>query len=275
MNATTNPTNSAGDGPLHYFLRHVVVIYLRLAKGSDQRDIFLTGFVLSVHNCWLLMTAGHCITDIEKCRKNGYEITAARLLDGLAANARFQDQPVPFDYDSAKPMMIGRHHTADYGVLFVPDNTRAQLEVSRFVALTEKWWEPEVDRVDKFWMVGSPEVGIEQLGPDRFNVMSIAMPLVEEKERPEGFEEPELPAFYGRLLENPLPSLKGLSGAPIFAITSEGEQARYSLYAMQVSALRGGKHISGMFIRPLAKLLQEVAEGKHTPGRKAEAAGNA
>ena len=53
------------------------------------------------------------------------------------------------------------------------------------------------------------------------------------------------------------------------------ERARYSLYAMQVSALRGGKHISGMFIRPLAKVLQEVAEGKHIPGRQAEAAGNA
>ena len=250
------------------------MIYLRLVKGSDQRDIFLTGFVLSVHDCWLLMTAGHCITDIEKCREKGYQITAARLLDGLAANALFQDQPVPFDYDSANPMMIGRHHTADYGVLFVPDNTRAQLEASGFVALSEKWWEPEEDRIDKLWVVGSPEAGNERLGPDRFRVMSIAIPLVEEKEMPDGFEEPELPAFYGRLLENPLPSLKGLSGSPIFAVTSEGERARYRLYAMQVSALRGENYVSGMFIRPLAKVLKEVAEGTHTPGRQAEAAGN-
>jgi hypothetical protein len=77
--------------------------------------------------------------------------------------------------------------------------------------------------------------------------------------------ETDAPMFYGELLDNPLSSLKGMSGGPILSFKDNcGDgTGRYWLHAMQVSQMGGSKQISGIRMAQLGDFMREVAEGKH------------
>jgi len=260
------PKEWQNDRLLAFFMRHVVPIYFDLRKDDERRHIIFTAFLFSVYDRWLLMTAGHCITNMQKWRAYGYEVVACRLLDGLGSNAKFKDHPVPFDYDEAQPIMLGIHETWDYGVLFPSDNTRALLEANGVVPFTEQSWEPLVEHFETFRLVGIPAELTVETTPQELSITMLFPRLIEEAQRPEGFEDTDAPMFYASLPpSNPLSGLEGLSGSPIIGLAFVEGQLRYWLHAMQVSALRG-KYISGMLMRPLGKFLKEVCEGKHGNG---------
>jgi len=259
------PNEWRNDELLQFLLRHVVPIYFRLQKDGERHDVVFTAFLFSVYDRWLLMTAGHCITNMMVWRAYGYRIAACRLLDSFGTDARFKDHPVPFDYDESEPTPLGIHPTWDYGVLFISDNTRAQLEANSVVPFTEAFWQPLTDKIETYRLIGIPEVLIEAKTSDRFTFNPLSARVEKIDERPEGFEETNAPMFYGRLPTNPLPSLKGLSGGPILAFAHVDGELRYWLHAMQVSAL--GDYISGMLMQPLGRFLQEICEGKHDGAR--------
>jgi hypothetical protein len=50
------------------FMRHVVGIYCEFRENEVRRQVLYTGFIFSVEEQWMLITAGHCITDIEQIR---------------------------------------------------------------------------------------------------------------------------------------------------------------------------------------------------------------
>lgn len=251
------------DREARYYMRHVVPIYFHLRKGSDERQFVHTAFAFSVAGCWLLMTAAHCIREVEQARAAGYELAKCKLLDCLGVNAKHQE-PVPFDYDAANPMPICPDEAWDYGAMFLSDNTCMLLRANGVTPFDEQWWIGEPDHVDAFFLFGAPaEITTASVeGVKLGAVMARVAPLTK---RPDGFCETNAPMFYGELLKNPLSSLKGMSGGPIlsFKNDSAGGAGHYWLHAMQVSQVRGSKYISGIRIGPLAEFLKEVAEGKH------------
>jgi len=194
---------------------------------------------------------------MEEIRGHGYDLVKCKLLDSLNPKAQF-DGGLPFDYDGAHPLMLGKHYTWDYGILFLADNTRQLLAANRVVPFDERWWASEPDQVASYYLIGIPEE-LTQTSPTKVTV-GVSMARLEKVDtRPEGFPDTEAPMFYGRLLENPLSSLKGFSGSPIMSFGVVDGQARYWLHAMQVSALRG-KYVSGMVVRPLGELLRQIQE---------------
>jgi hypothetical protein len=248
------------DALLRHFVQHVVPIYFDLRKGDARHHVIFTAFLFSVEGNRLLMTAGHCITKMKEWREHGYQIVACSLIDSLGVNARFR-HPVPFDYDGAEPTMLGIHHTWDYGVLFPAYNTCQLLEANGITAFTERSWEPLVEQIEIYRLLGIPSELTVATANDWLNV-TMLFPRVERlDERPEGFEETNAPMFYGRLPTNPLTSLLGMSGGPILALAHVDGQARYWLHAMQVSSL--GDYISGMLMRPIGKYMQAICAGEH------------
>ena len=104
-------------------MHHVVGIYFEIQfKGQPLRQFVHTAFLFSVGGRWMLMTAGHCVTDIREMREHGGALVRSKLIDSMGEGASYRD-PVPFAYDESHPMHIGVTEDIDYGVLFPPQNT--------------------------------------------------------------------------------------------------------------------------------------------------------
>ena len=67
---------------LGFFNRHLVPIYPEIHLADKIARRIWTAFVFSVHS-WMLMTAGHCITEVERERVGGAKVLNCKLLDGL------------------------------------------------------------------------------------------------------------------------------------------------------------------------------------------------
>ena len=130
------------DDLVKYFMRHLVPIAVDFRKDGERKQALFTAFMFSVGDRWILMTAGHSITAVERLRAAGWRLHESTLIDELGAGARYK-HAVPFDYDEAEPLMLGRDPTWDYGVLFPHDNTRALLEANGVQPFTERSWESE------------------------------------------------------------------------------------------------------------------------------------
>jgi hypothetical protein len=173
-------------------------------------------------------------------------------------------EPVPFDYDAASPMSICHDEAWDYGVMFPSDNTCMLLRANGVTAFDEQWWIGEPDDVDAYYLCGAPaEITTASAGGVKLGAaIARVAPLTK---RPDGFCETNAPMFYGELLDNPLSSLRGMSGGPILSFKDKCDDgtARYWLHAMQVSQIRGSKYISGIRMAPLGDFMRKVAEGSH------------
>jgi hypothetical protein len=247
------------DEVLGFFNRHLVPIYLDLRRGEQEHQMVLSAFVFSAFGRWLLMTAGHCITDVGKLRNDGWKVNRARLLDGLNSNAE-HPLTVPFDYDSFRPTMLGVEETFDYGILIPTVMAVQAMQANKVVPLAEGSWDHEDREFGLYKILGVPNDLVAKSHIDLKGIGTMFQRVDRLKKRPEGFAKTKAPMFYGKLRGDPIVKLKGMSGGPIFGfVNEEGGQQRYWLVAMQVSTVRT-KYISGMLIRPLGRLIQQMAK---------------
>jgi len=265
--ARIDPTKQSGEAErereARHYMRHVVPIYFDLRRGQERHQLVHTAFPFSVGGCWLLMTAGHCIREVEQARAAGYELVKCKLLDCLGVNATHRE-PVPFDYDAANPTSICHDEAWDYGAMFLSGNTCLLLKANGVTPFDEQWWIGEPDDVDAYFLFGAPaEITTASASGVKLGAaMARVAPLTE---RPDGFCDTNAPMFYGELIENPLRNLKGMSGGPILSFKHKCEdgQGHYWLHAMQVSQIRGSKYISGIKMAPLGDFMKEIAAGKY------------
>ena len=199
-------------------MRHVVGIYCEFRENEVRRQVVYTGFIFSVEEQWMLITAGHCITDIEQIRAKGGELRRCMLIDSLGEGAEHL-HPVPFAYDAAYPINIGRFERIDYGVMVLPENTCRLLEANNISAFDEHAWDAEPAIVLDYFLLGFPE-DLNQLRGNLVNFRASMFRVARYAERPDDFPE-EDPAiyFYGRVIENPVGNVRGCSGGPIVLAT--------------------------------------------------------
>lgn len=167
------------------------------------------------------------------------------------------------DYDAAHPTALFRDTTFDYGVLIPSRNTCQLLQANGIVALDETWWSAEPDSVAGYLLFGIPGE-LTQVHGTRVDIQPTMARLDRLDTRPEGFAETGAPMLYGPLRVNPLKSLRGFSGGPIFSFGSLNEHSGYWLVAMQVSQLRGGRDISGMLMPPLIQFIRDLPQAQDT-----------
>jgi hypothetical protein len=137
-------------------LRHVVGIYFDFRLSQERFQFVHTAFLFSVEGRWLLMTAGHCVTQIDRIRAKGGVLTTCLLIDSMGEGAAYY-QPIPFAYDDAHPMPIGVTENIDYGVLLPRENTCQLLSANGIVPLDEQAWDAEPSEVKDYYLLGFPE----------------------------------------------------------------------------------------------------------------------
>lgn len=255
-----------GDDTLvSFFLQHVVPIYFSFKKGDRRSCCLVTSFVMSVHNQWFLMTAGHCIKDIEQNLRAGYAIERCRLIDSVGIGAR-HSSPIPFDYLAANPISLCYDETYDYGIIFVDELTKQLLKANGVVALTEEVWEKQPSHVDQYLLLGIP-AELSEADADYARVTSTLHHIIELPQRPEGFKDTDAPTFWGEIQlrgEIPMTDIEGMSGGPVFAVMRGNDgRVRYWVHAIQSRWIKSKRQIAACLIRPLGVFLKGFMERQY------------
>jgi hypothetical protein len=263
---------------LAYFGNHLVSLagsYVEIdAAGRDvgEKKFFAySGFIMSVRGVWCLVTAGHCIENLEQpLRAKQIRLTNCLLADYFGDAPRVRE-PMPFDYEGAHALAV--HDPAaglDFALVPLREFYRMSLEANGIRAISEEnWVAQEPDACDFFAILGLPECLVPDPGalvphgdrvaghvnPTLVWVSPVTLP-------PEELPAATFPWFIGRVgAAAALPSIVGMSGGPIFGF-KKGEDGllRYWIVAVQ-SRWRPDTRITfGCPVRTFASLVEQELE---------------
>lgn len=256
-------THLSNNKMIEFFHRHVVPIYFNMQCGADKRCFIVTSFVMSVYDQWFLVTAGHCIEDIEKLNAAGYEIVRCRLIDSIGSGASHR-LPIPFDYAESRATKMCYDSNYDYGLIFLEDYYIELLRSNGVIPIKEDAWEKQPQDPEYFALIGVPDE-LSNTSEDVVLVTSTFHIVKELAERPPYFKPTDAPTFFGKIyLDEPMTTIIGMSGGPIFSFkTNESGQLKYWLHAVQSRWVKPEKVVAACLMRPLGIFLKEFIEGKH------------
>ena len=240
-----------------YFNQHCVPLYIHINKGEDNHHYVFSSFVISIDDEWFLVTAGHCLREIEKVKKAGYTITKARFLDFGGLNAK-HFQPIPFDYDSSTTAHLD-DDKYDYGIIHITEYYRKLMESNEIIALNEETWEKQPTNPDFYFLLGIPDQ-LTKVTEDKIQITTTLHTVTECDTVPDGFEKTDAPTFYGEIhLDDNLTSIVGMSGGPLlsFKRTKSGE-LKYWLCAVQSRWIQRKKLIAACLMNPFASMVKDV-----------------
>lgn len=257
------PEHPPNDAYVSFFSRHVVPIYISLQGHRESKQYLISSFVMSVYDEWFLITAGHCIEDVENALNHGYIIERCRLIDCMGAGAK-HIHPIPYDFNKDTACKLCYDPKYDYGVLILNANTISLLKANGVVPLTEQMWESQPDNSEYFKMVGIP-CELSDADEKYAHVTTIVHSVRELSERPQCFEKTDAPTFYGKIeLIEPMTTIVGMSGGPIFSFqTNEDGELKYWLHAVQSRWVPSERVIAACLMKPLGTFIKEFMEGKH------------
>jgi hypothetical protein len=218
---------------LAFFHRHLVPMVFVFKKDDITAPYVVTTFVLSVQELWFLVTAGHCLQEVDKRKKEGYLIQKCYLMDSLGEGAK-HFEPIIFTYDLAKPQYMPDSREMDYGIIPLSTYYQGLLSTNNVTPLNEEVWRKQSINPEVFALIGTPDEFVQR---DNDTVgVSTLLNWIDECEKPDHFPNTELPLFYGKVkLHSNQRSVLGMSGGPIFAFEQVNGNYRYWLKALQSS----------------------------------------
>jgi hypothetical protein len=230
----------------------------------DTQNFVVTAFVLSVGSEWFLITAGHCIHDIERLTHEfGYQITQCYLLDSMGLGGKHHD-PIPFDYESASPTCLSEHREFDYGILSLSSYYKRLLETNNVQALHEEVWKKQPTKVDFYMLLGVP-FELMKVDPNTVNVTTTLHKVEVLSQRPDDFPDTNIPLFYGQIrLGETVTNIEGMSGGPIFGFyQNDKSELRYWLIAIQSRWLPASHILMACPTKLLGLFLEEMIQKRN------------
>ena len=252
---------SSNEKVVSFFHRHLVPIYFSCKSENDSHSFIVTAFVLSVGNQWFLVTAGHCIKDIEKLISDlGYQITQCRLIDSMGLGARHRE-PIPFDYWGGCPACLSEERQFDYGVIQLSTYYKRLLEVNGVVPLSEEVWKKQPTVVAFYMLLGVP-FQLTKVDADSICITTTLHSVERLNDKPSNFPQTDVPLFYGRIkLDESISDISGMSGGPIFAFhQNDKKELLYWLVALQSRWLPQSRILIASPTNLLGRFLEEVAQ---------------
>ncbi|MGA2054693.1 MAG: hypothetical protein ABSG88_05250 [Bradyrhizobium sp.] len=252
---------------LQFFGRHLVALCVtfRYADQPNEPPQFraYAGTLLALGGGVHFVTAGHILSELH----NGLKDDRIVVLNAVLADTfgmGSHGMPIPFDIKSAPIFFIDDDEAGlDFGVVLLRPYYVRLLAANNTVAVQEEnWINQHKVTFDGYLMLGLPEEftsntvdaeGIGQLSPTLLGVKKLDAP-------PAGCPVTEYPEFIGTLAENfGLRSVKGMSGGPIFGVSSEPPM-RYWIIALQSSWLKDSRTVFGCSLPVFASLMTEWAK---------------
>ena len=242
-----------------FFQRHIIPIHFAFQKENDIQNIVVTSFILSVSDHWFLVTAGHCIRQInELIERTDVQLVQCQLIDSLGQGAKHLD-PIPFTYRMANPIQLSDDYAFDYGFIPISLYYRGLLEKNNVAPLTEAVWKFQPNSVIYYLLMGIPGE-LVKVNPDEIAMTPTLLHVEPVSEKPDGFTDVDAPLFYGRIiLDDSIQSIKGMSGGPIFAFQKyENGDVKYFLTALQSRWNPYSYHIAACPVELLGNFLESL-----------------
>ena len=233
-----------------FFQRHLVPIHVTYRRDDAVGYEIYSAFAVDIAGTWCLVSAGHCLSEMGRAAKEGYDVSV-NLLDSVRRDARFRE-PIPFGYDPEFVFHMDEPYGFDYGLIILEDNYRRLLEVNGTLALNEETWKPDTTGSEYYALLG---IAGDLTGSDgKTASIATAIQFLEAlPERPDYFEPTPAPRFYARAkMGEGISGLRGFSGGPIFAFRHIDGNLRYWLHAIQSSWIPAEKVLAACLMRPFS-----------------------
>jgi hypothetical protein len=245
---------------VRFFQRHVVPIQFEFIpkSGGKPHYVVITSFLVSVRGTWLLLTAGHCVDDVQQNLDAGASLRC-RLIDCAGQGAKYQVM-VPFDWKGAVPSRVFKDREIDLGLVWVDDLTKRALAANNVEPLTEEAWDfdPPED-VEAYLLMGIPAELAKPSVPVT-TITPVALLIEPALERPPELEETNVGRWYGHVatMQGGPSDITGMSGGPVLAVARDsGGRQRYWLFAMQSAWHRPTRAVAAC---PTRQHLRAIAE---------------
>jgi hypothetical protein len=241
-----------------FFFQHVVPIKFILEKDKQKVTKFITAFVMSVDDHWLLVTAGHCLHIINEALDQGAKIVETQLIDYLGIEAK-DEHPIPFVYGQASVHYYYEQGEFDYGFIPLSEYYVLLLEKNNVRPFNEETWKKQPSSPIAYLLLGLPDI-LEQKDAKGVSIAPTMLFVNKVEEKPEGFKKSDFPFFYGNvLLPNGLEEIKGMSGGPLLAIQEDKEgHFRYWITALQSAWLSNSHSIKACPTYLLGEYIESI-----------------
>lgn len=245
------------DDPIvRFFHKHLVPILFTVQEETVSRQFIVTAFVLSAADQWFLITAGHCLRDIEKLLSQGSEIESCALIDTMGDGA-INEYTIPFAYENASPEYLSDDLEFDYGVIPLSHYYRQLLETNNIQSLTEQVWDKQPDKFEFYKLIGIPYELLE-ITPNYINVTTTLLDIEPLDKMPDGISKTSSSQFVGKIiLGKGVKNIKGTSGGPIFGFRENPPGTlKYWLVALQSRWLPTSQIVIGCPTKLLGQFLR-------------------
>jgi hypothetical protein len=266
------PMSSVYARGVRFFHRHVVPIQFEFTptNGGKPHFALISSFLVSVRGTWLLLTAGHCIDEVQENLDKGCSMRCW-LVDCAGQGAKHKEM-VPFDWGDAAPARLFPDPEIDLGIVWLRSNACDLLSANGLEPFTEEAWDYEPPpQVDAHLLMGMPAELARPASPVS-SITPVALLVFASDERPAGLEETKAERWYGYADQmEGFSDIRGMSGGPILAVgrAPDGSQ-RYWLFAMQSAWHRPSRAIAAVRTRPALRVLGEMFEEIAARAAKAE-----
>jgi hypothetical protein len=234
-----------------------VPLHLHFIKGDESHHYVFSTFVISIEDGWFLITAGHCLKEIEDILKAGYFIEKGELLDFVNINSTYSHS-VPFNFEASFSGHMG-DNKYDYGIIYLEDHYKRLLEANGVKALDEEVWEKQPDDPDFYLLLGVPGQ-LTEVTEDKITITTALYSVTKCEKTPEEFEKTDAPTFYGKIhLDDNSLSIKGMSGGPLFSFKStDSGELKYWLCAVQSRWIQPKKLIAACLTTPFISFVKST-----------------
>jgi hypothetical protein len=258
----SNSDNPVIRDAFRFFCRHLVCLGGTLQdldeKGTDKGDMrafACSAFVPVIRDRWFLLTAGHCMKDIDYGLQNGkFRLIDCYVMAGFGPEVKTHavaKEPIYFDYEVIWKDYIDKDGL-DFGLLDLGDYLRKHLELNEVVPVRQENWRVPLDlQFDWHVILGFPEeyVALGELSPTMVYVHKLDA-------LPDDVEATNWRRFAGKLGDRlPLRSMKGMSGGPIYGF-NRALPDKYWIVAIQSEWRKRQKITFGCPVPLLAELAE-------------------
>lgn len=219
--------------------------------GKPHRFCF-SGMIMSFEEEWFLVTAGHCLKDLDKAIESS-QVDGVSIIDYLGENAKHYMR-LPFDYANSRRWYDYKVNGYDVGIIYLRDFYRRQLGTNK-VPVDEAGWRRQPTDYFLYMLIGTPYAYIDGVEIEKAVIQPCGIKVIRLTSTPQVFQEtsgcdpdevednPEIrdAMFYGVLSQDAdLPrfldgqqSIVGMSGGPILGFAQIKDEVRYWPVAIQ------------------------------------------